>query len=139
MRRRLVLGLVLLAALALVATGCGTSRPYGGEEVTPTPTADDGSAGKPGQQPVTVPVEYQNGDAVAGKTVFTTQSCFGCHTLSDAGATGNVGPNLDTAKPDLGLVVERVTKGRGAMPPFEGTLTDKQIADVAAYVVEATS
>jgi mono/diheme cytochrome c family protein len=31
-----------------------------------------------------------------------------------------------------------VTKGKNAMPPFKGTLSDKQIADVAAYVVKAT-
>jgi cytochrome c6 len=49
-----------------------------------------------------------------------------------------VGPNLDQAKPALSLVVTRVTKGAGAMPPFKGQLTDKQIADVAAYVVKAT-
>ena len=35
----------------------------------------------------------------------------------------------------LELVVDRVTNGKGAMPPFEGELTEQQIADVAAYVV----
>jgi mono/diheme cytochrome c family protein len=30
--------------------------------------------------------------------------------------------------------MDRVTHGRGVMPPFAGTLTDQQIADVAAYV-----
>ena len=60
--------------------------------------------------------------------------CVGCHTLADAGATGTVGPNLDDAKPDAALVVERVTNGKGPMPPFKGQLTDKQIQDVAAYV-----
>ncbi len=57
---------------------------------------------------------------------------------ADAGASGNVGPNLDEAKPALALVVDRVTNGKGAMPSFKGQLTDKQIADVAAYVVKAT-
>jgi mono/diheme cytochrome c family protein len=28
--------------------------------------------------------------------------------------------------------------GKGAMPPFKSQLTTKQIADVAAYVVEAS-
>ena len=32
------------------------------------------------------------------------------------------------------LVVTRVTNGMGAMPPFKGQLSDKQIQDVAAYV-----
>ncbi len=56
------------------------------------------------------------GDPTAGKAVFTSAGCVGCHTLADAGATGNVGPNLDEAKPDSELVVTRVTKGMGAMP-----------------------
>ena len=74
------------------------------------------------------------GDAAAGKAVFMSAGCVGCHTLADAGATGTVGPNLDDAKPDAALVVERVTNGKGPMPPFKGQLTDKQIQDVAAYV-----
>ena len=76
--------------------------------------------------------------AIAGKAVFTSAGCVACHTLADAGATGTVGPNLDDRQPDLGRVVDRVTKGKGAMPPFKGTLTDAQIAAVAAYVVKAT-
>ena len=42
------------------------------------------------------------------------------------------------AKPSYELVVQRVTNGQGAMPPFKGQLSDKQIADVTAYVVKAT-
>ena len=49
-----------------------------------------------------------------------------------------MGPNLDEAKPSKELVVTRVTKGMGPMPPFAGQLTDQQIADVAAYVTQAT-
>jgi mono/diheme cytochrome c family protein len=78
------------------------------------------------------------GDPVAGKKVFETAGCVACHTLSDAGATGTVGPNLDQAKPPHDLVVQRVTNGKGAMPPFKGQLSEKQIQDVAAYVVSAT-
>jgi len=74
------------------------------------------------------------GDAAAGKAVFTSAGCVGCHTLADAGATGTVGPNLDEAMPPASLVVERVTNGKGPMPPFKGQLSEKQIQDVAAYV-----
>jgi len=73
------------------------------------------------------------GDAAAGKVVFTS-NCGGCHTLADAGTAGNVGPNLDKSKPSADLVTQRVTNGQGAMPPFAGTLSATQIADVSAYV-----
>jgi cytochrome c553 len=76
------------------------------------------------------------GDATAGKEVFATASpaCGSCHTLADAGATGSVGPNLDEAKPPAALVVDRVTNGKGVMPSFGDSLSEQQIADVAAYV-----
>jgi mono/diheme cytochrome c family protein len=74
------------------------------------------------------------GDAAAGKAVFMSAGCAGCHTLADAGSTGNVGPNLDDAKPDAALVKERVTNGKAPMPAFKGQLSPTQIADVAAYV-----
>ena len=76
---------------------------------------------------------HATGDATAGRAVFVAQ-CTACHTLSDAGATGQVGPNLDAAQPSSTLVVDRVTNGLGVMPPFHETLTEAQIADVAAYV-----
>jgi cytochrome c551/c552 len=37
------------------------------------------------------------GDATAGKAVWEAQGCGSCHTLAAAGASGNVGPDLDTA------------------------------------------
>jgi mono/diheme cytochrome c family protein len=79
------------------------------------------------------------GDAAAGEAVFASAGCGGCHTLEAAGSSGQVGPNLDETKPDHALAVERVTNGGGGMPPFEGQLDDKQIQDVAAYVVASTN
>jgi mono/diheme cytochrome c family protein len=79
------------------------------------------------------------GDAAAGEEVFASAGCGGCHTLEAAGSTGNVGPNLDEAQPDAALVEQRVRNGAGAMPAFEGQLSDDEIADVTAYVVESTS
>jgi len=78
-------------------------------------------------------VDSASADKNNGKQLFS-QNCGGCHTLADAGATGTVGPNLDEAKPPADLVVTRVTNGMGAMPPFKGQLSEKQIQDVAAYV-----
>ena len=73
------------------------------------------------------------GNAV-GKQVFASAGCGGCHTLKDAGATGNVGPNLDQLKPSAGTVAHQVEVGGGAMPAFKGQLTPEQIQAVAAYV-----
>jgi mono/diheme cytochrome c family protein len=78
------------------------------------------------------------GDATAGKEVFLTAGCADCHTLADAGSTGTVGPNLDEASPSADKGVERVTDGQGAMPSFKDVLSEQQIADVAAYVSQAT-
>jgi cytochrome c6 len=79
------------------------------------------------------------GDPAAGREVFlnSAPACGGCHTLADAEATGVIGPNLDQSQPDFALVVDRVTNGQGVMPSFSDSLTEEQIADVAAYVSSA--
>jgi mono/diheme cytochrome c family protein len=146
MRLRLAF-LLVLGLLLAVAAGCG-----GGEEVTPTPdnevpaatggtdtgTDTGGETETGGGTTDTGGGETSGGggggDPAAGKEVFTSAGCVSCHTLADAGATGTVGPNLDEAKPDAALVTDRVTNGAGAMPAFEGQLSEQQIADVAAYV-----
>lgn len=127
--------LVPVLAVLLFAAGCSTSKP-GEKTVSPLPTKVVGTVAKP--QAVTVPAQYKNGDPTAGKAVFLSAGCTGCHTLADAKANGTVGPNLDQTKPALSKAVLRVTKGAGAMPSFQGQLTTKQIADVTAYVVQAT-
>jgi sulfite dehydrogenase len=74
------------------------------------------------------------GDATAGKEVFNSAGCSGCHTLADAGAAGAVGPNLDEVKPSFDTVVQFVTNGAPPMPSFKGQLSDEDIQNVAAYV-----
>jgi len=89
-------------------------------ETTETETTDGGAT---------------EGDPVAGKEIFLgTGGCGACHTFADAGTSGTIGPNLDDSQPSFELAVDRVTNGQGAMPSFSGTLTEQQIADVAAYV-----
>ena len=46
------------------------------------------------------PRHERRGDLQGGR-------CAGCHTLSAAGATGTVGPNLDQLKPTVAIVVHR--------------------------------
>ena len=71
-----------------------------------------------------------------GKSIFTA-NCGSCHTLSDAGTSGAVGPNLDESRPSTELVVDRVTNGQGAMPSFKDSLDADQIRAVADYVAGA--
>ena len=73
-------------------------------------------------------------DAAAGAKVFASAGCGSCHTLSAAKASGQVGPNLDEAKPGYDVVLAKVTNGGGGMPSFGGQLSEQQIRDVAAYV-----
>ena len=85
--------------------------------------------------------------AVAGKPVVGKQStngkdifvanCGSCHTLADAGTSGNVGPNLDTRSPDQTRVQNQVIKGGGGMPAFQGTLSPDQITAVSKYVAQS--
>lgn len=69
----------------------------------------------------------------AGKRTFE-ETCSSCHTLAAAGATGEVGPNLDELEPSQALVEKQVTDGGGGMPAFGGTLSKEEIADVAKFV-----
>lgn len=136
MRRPVTLIVLLAAAFALA--GCSSSRPYAHKTTTPLPSTVQGAVQQQTTQTTAVPAVYKGGDAAAGKTIFKTGPCAGCHTLADAGTSGTVGPNLTGLKVPLSLVVDRLLHGKNAMPPFKGTLSDKQIADVAAYVVQAT-
>jgi cytochrome c6 len=101
----------------------------GAEPTEPTSTETTG----------TEPTQPTQGDPVAGKEVFLgSAGCAGCHTLSDAGSTGMIGPNLDALKPSYDAVVTQVTNGGGGMPAFGDSLSGEQIQDVAAYVSSAT-
>jgi mono/diheme cytochrome c family protein len=71
-----------------------------------------------------------------GKAIFTSAGCAGCHTLKDANATGNVGPNLDQLKPSKDRVIHQVTFGGAVMPAFRGRLSEAQIQAVSAYVAQ---
>jgi len=107
-------------------TGVETER---GDEPGATETQPGGPSGG---------ADEETGDAAAGKKVFASAGCSGCHTLAAAGSSGNVGPNLDEAKPDRDLIHDRVTNGKGPMPPFKGQLSEKQIEDVVAFVYSST-
>lgn len=75
------------------------------------------------------------GNAGAGRTVFT-DNCSTCHGI--AGRGGNGGPDLTKipSARDLGAVIDKVANGGSGMPAFSGTLQNRDIADVAAYVTQ---
>ena len=69
-----------------------------------------------------------------GKNIFLEKgNCATCHTLSDAGSNGDIGPNLNVIKPDAGRVVMAVTNGIGVMPAYEGILTSEEIEACLLY------
>ena len=110
--------LVVLVSVELAGEEGGSEEGEGGESVA---TETNGGGGA-------------EGDAAAGEAVFTA-SCGSCHTLEEAGTSGNVGPNLDESTLPLDAVVTQVENGGGGMPPFGGQLSEDDIRNVAAFVV----
>jgi cytochrome c553 len=127
---------LLAAVLALVVVGAGCG---GGNEAEPGPETvegtvptDDGGGGGGGGG-------GGEGDAAAGKEVYASAGCGSCHTFADAGTTGTVGPNLDESSADFAAAQQQIAEGGGGMPAFSGQLSEEEIANVAAYVVETRS
>ena len=134
--RRLAPFLVLVFVLA----GCG-----GKQIVSPTAETVIGT--------VATTTQAAAGNAKAGAALFTSQGCGGCHTFKPAGTNGTIGPDLDKlaayAKTANQGSLEAFTdesianpsayieKGYpNAMPNFGQTLSDKQIADLVAYLTQ---
>jgi cbb3-type cytochrome c oxidase subunit III len=119
-----------LAAVALLAAGCGT-----------------GGVAKGAQRP----------DTNNGQQLFS-QSCAACHTMQAAGATGTIGPNLDNAfaadrkdgYPDSSIenvVLDQIRLGSGPIATYTtnkkftpqttmpaNLVKGQDAIDVAAYV-----
>lgn len=60
------------------------------------------------------------GQASSEALTLFSQTCGSCHTLSAAGTTGTVGPNLDDLKPSTEQVLAAIENGglgSGTMPP----------------------
>ena len=118
--------LVLLLALSVaVLVGCGDNE----EPQTVTDTSegavmDTETTGSMGTETT------ESMGAVSGEEVFT-QNCATCHS---ADGTGGVGADLTALSLDQATVEQTVRTGPGAMPSFEGQLSDEQIQAVADYV-----
>ena len=136
----LCIAFVVAMLSAVIVFGKEKEEPAGAAE-SPAAQTTTAAATTTSASPTTTAASTSGaaqGDPTAGKAVFTSAGCSGCHTLKAANATGNVGPNLDTLKPPYAIVVHQVEVGGGAMPAFKGQLTPKQIHDVAAFVFSST-
>jgi cytochrome c551 len=75
------------------------------------------------------------GDPSRGREVFS-DNCSRCH--GEDGGGGGAGPALagtaDAA--DADRTVRQIREGGGGMPSFGGDLSEDELADVSAYVVE---
>lgn len=91
--------------------------------------------------------EAQAGDPAAGKALFASNGCAGCHTFEAAGSTGAVGPNLDEALEGKDAefvhrsIVEpnaEVAEGynAGVMPSFQ-QLSEDQVNDLVAFLTQS--
>ena len=80
-------------------------------------------------------VNLAHTDLATGNTLFVL-NCAACHTITGSGdalAEGYFAPTLHKA--NARQIVEAMRTGPGNMPRFSrGTLSDKQVADIVAYV-----
>jgi|SRR5437868_4005813 len=130
----------LLFATALLA-GCGA-----GQIVSPTAKEVVGTI------PTTSTPATAQGNAQAGAALFKSKGCTGCHTFTPAGSKKTIGPDLDklsdyAKKANRGSLAEFTAESiknpsayiepgftTVAMPSFG--LTDKQVADLVAYLTK---
>jgi cytochrome c6 len=121
--RKIRVAAVLLSAVvaSLVVVALASGRSQGGSAAVP---------------------KFTKAQIAAGKRVFLTAGCKGCHTLKEAPSHGTVGPNLDKLKPGYATIIATVTNGFNgpgtAMPAFGGYLSKVKIKDVAAFVYTST-
>jgi ubiquinol-cytochrome c reductase cytochrome c subunit len=76
--------------------------------------------------------EAPRGDAAAGKQLFTEKGCYSCHGFVGQGS--REGPRLAPPMPFPAFVAQLRTP-RLIMPPYvESVVSDKQAADLHAYL-----
>jgi mono/diheme cytochrome c family protein len=133
----------ILAGLVFLVAGCG-------DATVVSPTAES-VVGTVPQQTATETVDTSQGDAAAGKEVFMSSGCGGCHTYGPAGTSASIGPDLDTALEgkDADFVLESIVQPNdeiasgfqaNIMPStFGESLSDKQLADLVAFLTQPSS
>ena len=152
---------VAVIVIVIVAAGTTTSNAssvgLGSLPITTASTTPPTSSSPPpSSSGGTTTGGSSGGSAAAGKAIFTgSAGCSGCHTLTTAGATGTVGPNLDDITADqkaAGVPMDQfieesitdpdkyIAKGfsAGVMPTtFATSLSKSQINDLVALISSA--
>jgi len=152
---------VAVMVIVIVAAGTTTSNAssvgLGSLPITTASTTPPTSSSPPpSSSGGTTTGGSSGGSAAAGKAIFTgSAGCSGCHTLTTAGATGTVGPNLDDITADqkaAGVPMDQfieepitdpdkyIAKGfsAGVMPTtFATSLSKSQINDLVALISSA--
>jgi mono/diheme cytochrome c family protein len=127
-------------ALAVLTAGCGGGG--GGKEASTTTQASTMTT-----------TTGTTGDVAAGKGIFVSAGCGGCHVFKAAATTGTTGPNLDKhlrehKREEGGALAEHVRESilnpdaeiaegfkAGVMPSYRTRLSQKQIDDLVAFIV----
>jgi mono/diheme cytochrome c family protein len=122
--RRLVL--FVAVCVLLTAAMLGAVIALAGEP--PEPRAEHEQARSSTRQETTTEAtrpSAPSGNAAAGKALFASQGCSGCHTFAPAGSNASVGPDLDH------LAADARTANRGSVEDY----TRESIVDPDAYIV----
>jgi mono/diheme cytochrome c family protein len=114
---RILVTVVLAAALTVAAVACGGDAASDGSDATP--------AAAPAESVV------PTGPATADAAALFADDCAGCHGGDGSGGTG---PDL-RAEDDVARVKSQIESGGGAMPSFSSQLPPDQIDALAQYVV----
>jgi cytochrome c oxidase subunit II len=116
------------------------------QKMTARPAAGGGGGGGGGGAAVNAKQLFSSGNAATGAT-----ACATCHTLADAGAKGQVGPDLDKVLKgkDAAFIKESIlTPDKviapgyqpGVMPPnFGDTLSAEQVDALVKYLSQVTN
>ena len=142
----LLLTVAMLGAVVVFAAEDEGAEAAGNGETHQTETTTETGTTETTPAKTTAPEEAPAGDAEAGKALFTSNGCGGCHAYEAAGTTGAVGPNLDESlegkdpeyvrqailNPDA-----EVAEGysSGVMPSFD-QLSPDQVNDLVAFVTQ---
>jgi mono/diheme cytochrome c family protein len=154
-----LLAVLLVAGMLAAVESLGEAHDFGahGEAAETTSsgatTSAEGTTSEPaatGETGATEP-SAPAGDPAAGKAIFSSAGCGSCHTLQDAGTSGTVGPNLDEVlkgkDPEFihtSIVDPNAEIAAGFQPgimpqTFGDQFDDRQLADLVAYLADATA